>query len=228
MQNLDLAPHPQESGTEERHHRPGQARFESRQRSRVGAVMERLRGRVVFQGPKRRGGRLRGERRARDGGHGRPSHRTRRPRATATAAAPPRKASSSTPTASGEPTLFDLAGRAVAHQPREPAARNSGRRAFTTNLNATAYHVKGSVGRTTTVDGSVTLAESTIAGGTILSGTTGEFATTSGPGKAGLQSLTYGGARRGPGHEPAKVGEAFQIVAWPSRSTTAASTPRST
>lgn len=113
--------------------------------------------------------------------------------------------------APGQPTVFDLTGRAAhINMATLPANLNVPR--VTTNLNPTAYHVKGSVGPTTSVDGSATLAESTIAGGTILSGTTGEFALTSVAGKIGLQSLTYGGRGAVRDMNLRKVGEAFQIV----------------
>jgi autotransporter translocation and assembly factor TamB len=113
--------------------------------------------------------------------------------------------------AAGDPTVFDLTGSATnINMATLPANLNAPR--VTTDLNPTAYHVKGSVGPTTAVDGSATLAESTIAGGTILSGTTGEFALTSVAGKIGLQSLTYGGRGAVRDMNLRKVGEAFQIV----------------
>ncbi|HVD94486.1 MAG TPA: translocation/assembly module TamB domain-containing protein, partial [Vicinamibacterales bacterium] len=104
-----------------------------------------------------------------------------------------------------------------------PPAVNAPR--VTTDLNATAYHVKGSIGPTTTVEGNATLARSAIADGTILDGTTGEFALSTGPATRGrsardggagastLRSLTY--AARGEVRDLnlRKVGEAFEIVA---------------
>ena len=59
--------------------------------------------------------------------------------------------------APGEPTVFDLAGSA-AHINMATLPANLKAPRVTTNLNPTAYHVKGSVGRTTAVDGTVTLA----------------------------------------------------------------------
>ena len=116
-----------------------------------------------------------------------------------------------TPKVPGDPTSFDLAGTAThINLAGLPANLNVPR--IATNLNPTAYHVKGSVGRTTAVDGTVTLAQSTIAGGTILTGTTGEFAVTSGPGKAGVQTLTYGGRGEVRDMNLRQIGEAFQIA----------------
>lgn len=174
-------------------------------------VMERLRGRVVFEGPRvvaagytadnvRVTADLAGRRIGLDG------------RGKAYGGSATAKGFITTPAAAGQPVLFDLAGSAshinLAALPRKVNAPR-----ITTALNATAYHVKGSVGRITTIEGSATMADSTIAGGTILSGTSGEFTTASGPGKAGLQSLTY--AARGSVRDLnlRQVGEAFQIVA---------------
>jgi autotransporter translocation and assembly factor TamB len=126
-----------------------------------------------------------------------------------------------TPKAPGDPTVFDLAGSAARiNLAGLPSQVNAPRVA--TNLNATAYHVKGSVGPKTAIDGSATMAESTIAGGTIVSGTAGEFAMTSVRGRAGLTSLTYGGRGEVRDMNLRKVGDAFQIVSiakpeWDSR-----------
>ena len=126
------------------------------------------------------------------------------------------------PGPAAQPTQIDLAGSA-SHINLAGLPRTINAPRVTTDLNATAYHVNGTIGPTTAVEGSATLAQSTIAGGTILSGTTGEFAVTTGRtsrGPAGrgaaastLQSLTY--AARGEVRDLnlRKVGEAFQIVA---------------
>ena len=112
----------------------------------------------------------------------------------------------------GEPFLIDIGGSA-SHVNLAALPRTINAPRTTTNLNASAYHVKGTVGKTTAVEGSATLAQSTIAGGTIVSGTTAQFALTTGPGKAGLRSLTY--AARGEVRDlnVEKVGEALQIAA---------------
>ena len=79
-----------------------------------------------------------------------------------------------------------------------------------TDLNATSYHVKGSISRTTTIEGDATPGQSTIASGTIVGGTTAQFGVTTARG--GLQSLTY--ASRGEVRDLnlMKVGQAFQIA----------------
>jgi autotransporter translocation and assembly factor TamB len=112
----------------------------------------------------------------------------------------------------GQPLQLDLAGSAsrinLASLPRNLNAPR-----IQTDLNATAYHVKGSAGRTTAMEGNATLAESAIAGGTIAGGTSAEFAMTSGPGKAGLRSLTYAARGEVRNMNLQRVGEAFQIAA---------------
>jgi hypothetical protein len=117
-----------------------------------------------------------------------------------------------TPKAAGDQTVFDLTGRA-SHISMSSLPPNINAPRIVTDLNPTAYHVTGSVGPKTSVEGNATLATSTIAGGTILTGTTGEFAMTSAAGKAGLQSLTY--AARGEVRDLnlQRVGDAFKIVA---------------
>jgi autotransporter translocation and assembly factor TamB len=117
-----------------------------------------------------------------------------------------------TPSAAGQPTQIDLSGSAsridLAGLPRSVNAPR-----ITTNLNATAYRVKGTFGRSTRVEGSATMAPSTIAGGTIVGGTSGEFALSSTAGRQGLDGLTY--AARGEVRDVnlKSVGEAFQIAA---------------
>ena len=116
------------------------------------------------------------------------------------------------PGPAGQPTRVDLAGRASnINLAGLPASIKAPR--IPTNLNATAYHVKGTLGPTMAVEGTATMAESTIAGGTIVSGTAGEFSLTSRAGRPGLQSLNY--AARGEVRDMnlRRVGEAFQIVA---------------
>src|SRR5205814_10550313 len=61
-----------------------------------------------------------------------------------------------------------------------PATINAPR--VTTDLNARAYHVKGAVAKaTTTIDGTATIGESSLAGGTIVDGTSAEFGIVTGP-----------------------------------------------
>jgi autotransporter translocation and assembly factor TamB len=211
VQNLDLAPilksPPRKSDI------TGQAKLDLKVASAPASapIVERLRGRVVFQGPKvvaegysasdvRVTADLAGRRVGIDG-------RARAYGGSATA-----KGFIATPATAGQPVQFDLAGSASAINlaglpPKLRAPR------IPTHLNATAYHVKGSVGRTTTIEGTATMAESTIADGTILGGTSAEFAMTSGPGKAGLQSLTYAARGEVKDLNLRKVGEAFQIAA---------------
>ena len=123
------------------------------------------------------------------------------------------------PGPAAEPTQIDLTGSA-SHINLAGLPPNAGAPRVASDLNATAYHVKGTVGRTTAVEGSATMAQSTIAGGTIVSGTTGEFAVTLGPavtrsrsaGTSRLTSLTYGARGEVRGMNLRRVGEAFQIV----------------
>ena len=211
VQNLDLAPILKNPG--QKSDITGQAKLDLKVASAPASApaIERLRGRVVFQGPKvvaagyaasdvRVTADLAGRRINLDGRaqrlrrqrHGEGLHRDTG--------------------VTGAAGAVRSRGQRVEHQPRGPAAEIRAPR-IPTNLNATAYHVKGSVGRTTTIEGSATMAESTIAGGTILTGTSGEFAMTSGPGKAGLQSLTYAARGEVKDLNLRKVGEAFQIAA---------------
>src|SRR5262249_5488185 len=91
---------------------------------------------------------------------------------------------------SGQPTVFDLSGSA-SHVNLSALPRRLSVPQITTNLNAQAYHVKGSAGLGASVEGSATLEQSTIADGTIMNGTAGEFAVTSGPraSASGVQTL---------------------------------------
>ena len=174
-------------------------------------AIERLRGRVVFQGPRvvaagytasdvRVTADLAGRRIALDG-------RARAYGGSATA-----KGFFVTPAAPGQPLQFDLAGSA-SHINLAQLPRNLNAPRIATDLNATAYHVKGTAGRTTAIEGSATLAESALAGGTIVGGTSAEFTMASGPGKAGLQSLTYAARGEVRNLNLRRVGEAFQIAA---------------
>jgi autotransporter translocation and assembly factor TamB len=175
------------------------------------AAFDRLRGRVVFAGPKvvaqgysasdvKVTADFAGRRINLDG------------RANAYGGTATAKGFIATPAAAGQPTVIDLAGAAsrinLAGLPRKLNAPR-----VTSNLNATAYHVKGSIGRRTTLEGSASLAQSTIAGGTIFDGTTGEFSLTSVTGRPGLQTLSY--AARGEVRDLnlQTVGQAFQILA---------------
>jgi hypothetical protein len=123
------------------------------------------------------------------------------------------------PGPAAEPTQIDLTGSA-SHINLAGLPANVSAPRVASDLNATAYHVQGTVGRTTEVQGSATLAQSTIAGGTIVSGTTGEFAVTLGPaaararsaGTSRVTSLTYGARGEVRGMNLRRVGEAFQIV----------------
>lgn len=124
------------------------------------------------------------------------------------------------PGPAAEPTQIDLTGSA-SHINLAGLPANLSAPKVATDLNATAYHVKGSVGPTTAVEGNATLAQSTIVGGTIVSGTSGEFAVTLGPaaararsaGASRLTSLTYAARGEVVGMNLRRVGEAFQIVA---------------
>lgn len=174
-------------------------------------AIERLRGRVAFEGPSvvaagytardvRVTATLAGRRIGLDG------------RANAYGGSATTRGFIALPPAAGQPLQFDLAGSA-SHINLASLPRNLNAPRVTTDLNATAYHVKGSAGRTTAVEGNATLAESTLADATIAAGTAAEFALASGPGKAGVRSLTY--AARGEVRDLnlLRVGEAFQIAA---------------
>ena len=112
----------------------------------------------------------------------------------------------------GQPFLLNLTGSA-SHVNLRGLPRTLNAPRTSTDLNATAYHLEGSIARTTTLQGNATLGTSTIAGGTIVDGTTAQFAMTSGPGKAGLQSLTYAAKGEVRDLNLQKVGDAFQIAA---------------
>ena len=174
-------------------------------------VLERLRGRVAFQGPRvvaagytasnvRATADLNGRRIGIDA------------RANAYGGSATAKGMIVTASAPGQPTRIDLAGSAsrvnLASLPRSLNVSH-----LNTNINATSYRVTGSIGRVTYVSGSATLAPSNVAGATILSGTTGEFALSSVEGRRGLQSLSY--TAKGEVHDLnlQSVGNTFQIAA---------------
>jgi autotransporter translocation and assembly factor TamB len=117
-----------------------------------------------------------------------------------------------TPASTGAPTRLDLAGSA-SHVNLADLPKTVNAPRLATNINATAYHITGSFGRASSLDGSVTLDRSQLAGGTILPGTTGTFSMTMRTGRPGLESLSYSarGAVRNVNIQ--RVGEAFQIAA---------------
>ena len=114
-----------------------------------------------------------------------------------------------TPAAPGRPTVFDLAGSAT-HVNLRQLPRKLNVPHIQSDLSASAYHVKGSVARTATVEGNATMRRSTIADGTIVDGTTAEFSTQTR--RNAPADLTYAG--HGEVHDVnlQKVGEAFQIA----------------
>ncbi|HEX4566045.1 MAG TPA: translocation/assembly module TamB domain-containing protein, partial [Vicinamibacterales bacterium] len=119
------------------------------------------------------------------------------------------------PAAPRQPTTIDLAGQAThINLAGLPSQINAPR--ITTNLNATAYHVTGTFANRSAVDADVTMGQSTIAGGTIVAGTTAHVSLTSATrgerGGGGLESLDY--AAKGEVHDLnlQRVGEAFQIA----------------
>jgi len=192
----------------------GSARFDVRLAGNPtppAAALDRLRGHVAFDGPKVvAAGYAASSVKASADIEGR--HIGLNARANAYGGSATAKGSLTIAGPTGQPFLLDLAGRAshinLANLPRTINAPR-----ITTNLNASAYHVKGTFARTTSVEGSATLAESTLAGGTILNGTSAEFALSSTTGKAGLDSLTYAGRGEVRDLNLKSVGEAFQIAA---------------
>jgi autotransporter translocation and assembly factor TamB len=119
------------------------------------------------------------------------------------------------PAAAGEPLQFDMAGSAshvnLAGLPGTLNAPN-----VETDLNTRSYHVTGSTGaKRTAITGTVTLAQSTLAAGTIVEGTTAGFDLVSTPVRRGPAHLdarytARGGVRDVNLH---RVGQAFQIAA---------------
>lgn len=172
-------------------------------------VMNRLSGRVTFEGPAvaaagyqatnvRLTATLAGPRIGLDG------------RANAYGGAASTKGSITIPATTAAPMSFDLAGTA-SHLDLNKLPRALSAPRMTTNLNLTAYHVSGSAGSKTSVTGTATLAQSTIPGGTILDGTTAQFAMASSKGR--LQTLTYGARGAARGVNLRLVGAAMQIAA---------------
>lgn len=209
VENLDLAPILKNPA--QKSDITGHARLDLEVTSTPAGVpaLDRLRGRVVFEGPKvvaagytaanaRATARFEGRRIGLDA------------RANAYGGSATAKGVIVVPGPGDQPTRIDLAGSASRiNLAALPTATRAPR--VVTNLNATAYHVTGTVGAArTAVEGTATMAESTIAGGTILDGTTGEFALTSG--KGGLQSLTYGARGEVRDMNLRSIGDAFQIV----------------
>ncbi len=109
------------------------------------------------------------------------------------------------PAAAGAPVVFDLAGRA-SHVSLAALPAKLSVPAVGSDLNASAYHVKGSIARSSSVEGTATLEPSTMAGGTIAGGTTAEFAWTPG-------SLTYGARGEVREVDLERVGRAFKLDA---------------
>ena len=212
LEHLDLAPIARTPS--QKSDITGHARFDVRLAGNPtppAAALDRLSGRVAFQGPKvvaagyaasnvRATAEMRGRRIGLDA------------RANAYGGSATAKGSITIAGPTGQPFLLDLSGSA-SHINLADLPRTINAPRITTNLNAQTYHVTGSVGRTTSVEGSATMGESTIAEGTIVTGTTAEFALASGPGKTGLRSLTY--AARGEVRDLnlQKVGDAFQVAA---------------
>jgi hypothetical protein len=115
------------------------------------------------------------------------------------------------PVAANDPLQFDLAGSAShVNLAGLPATINAPR--VTTDVNARAYHLKGTVAKTsTTIDGTATMGQSTIAGGTIVDGTSAEFGIVTGPRRPlGARYAARGGIRN---VNLRVLGEAFNVAA---------------
>jgi autotransporter translocation and assembly factor TamB len=204
LQNLNLAPLLKNAARQS--DISGAARIDLRLPSApaTAPVMERLRGRVTFDGT-----RVTAEGYTAGSVHGTADFAGRRitidARADAYGATATAKGFIATPASAGAPVVFDLAGSAshvslAALPPRLNVPR------VRSDLTASEYHVKGSVGRETSVEGSARMEPSRMAGGTIAGGTAGEFTWTAG-------TLTYGGRGEVRGVSLQRVGEAFQIDA---------------
>src|SRR3954468_16477603 len=212
LQSLNLAPIVRDPA--QKSDITGSARFDVRLAGNPtppAAALDRLRGHIAFDGPKvQAAGYAASDVKAAADIEGR--HIGLDARANAYGGGATAKGSLTIAGPTGQPLLLDLAGSAshinLANLPRTLNAPR-----LATNLNATAYHVKGTFARHTSVEGTATLAQSTLAGGTILNGTSAEFALASTTGKAGLDCLTY--AARGEVRDVnlRRVGEAFQIAA---------------
>jgi autotransporter translocation and assembly factor TamB len=115
------------------------------------------------------------------------------------------------PATAGGPLQFDLTGSAAhVNLAGLPATINAPR--VTTDLNARAYHVKGTVAKaTTTIDGTATMGESSVASGTIADGTSAEFGIVTGPRRPlDARYAARGGIRN---VNLRAIGEAFNIAA---------------
>ncbi len=119
------------------------------------------------------------------------------------------------PAKAGAPLEFDVAGSAshvdLASLPASVSAPR-----VKTDVNASAYHVKGSVAKNrTAVEGNVTLDQSTVADGTIVKGTSAEFDIVAGPKTRGAQSIDATYAARGGVRNVNlyRVGQTFNVAA---------------
>jgi hypothetical protein len=115
------------------------------------------------------------------------------------------------PAAAGAPIAFDLTGRALHLDLRNlPANVNAPRVA--TNLNASAFHAAGEASaRHTDLQGSVTMAASTIQGGAITDGTTATFHyAVAGRRTPDISYTARGGVRNVDLHA---LGQAFRVAA---------------
>jgi autotransporter translocation and assembly factor TamB len=115
------------------------------------------------------------------------------------------------PAAARDPLQFDIAGSAShVNLAGLPATINAPR--VRTDLNARAYHVKGAVAKAkTTIDGTATMGESSLPGGTIVDGTSAEFGIVTGPRRQlDARYAARGGIRNANLY---RVGEAFDIAA---------------
>jgi autotransporter translocation and assembly factor TamB len=115
------------------------------------------------------------------------------------------------PAAAGDPLQFDVAG-SIAHVNLANLPRSANAPRVATDVNARAYHVKGSIGKTTTtIEGNATLGRSTLAGGTIVDGTSAEFGIVTGPRRPLDARYTARGGVRDVNLY--RVGEAFNVAA---------------
>ncbi len=119
------------------------------------------------------------------------------------------------PAREGQPLRFDLAGSAshvnLALLPRTLKAPN-----VETDVNARSYHVTGATSAArTAIDASVTLEDSTIAGGTIAAGTSADVSLVSTPVRRGPVHLEARYTARGGVRNVnlARLGRTFQIAA---------------
>ena len=115
------------------------------------------------------------------------------------------------PAAAGQPTEFDLGGTAShVNLAALPARLNIP--PVVSNVNAQSYHVKGHAGRTAaSVDANATFDASTITGGAIAIGSTGQVSLTSSGG--GLQTLSYTAHGSATDVNLATLAHAFNVAA---------------